>query len=51
MRIAVNGWFWDQPHTGSGQYTRQILVHLLKVAPEHEYIVVTPETSFRVTDI
>jgi glycosyltransferase involved in cell wall biosynthesis len=49
MRIAVNGWFWDQPHTGSGQYTRQILVHLLKVAPEHEYIVVTPETSFRIS--
>jgi glycosyltransferase involved in cell wall biosynthesis len=49
MRIAINGWFWDQPHTGSGQYTRQLLTHLLQIAPEHEYILVTPEGSQRVT--
>ncbi len=51
MRIAINGWFWDQPHTGSGQYTRQLLAHLIQIAPEHEYIVVTPEKSFRVTEV
>ncbi len=49
MRIAINGWFWDQPHTGSGQYTRQLLGHLVRVAPDHEYVVVTPEASFSVT--
>jgi len=43
MRIAINGWFLNQPHTGSGQYTRQLLAHLLQIAPEHEYIVVAPE--------
>src|SRR5438552_1238770 len=24
MHIALNGYFWDQPHTGSGQYTRHL---------------------------
>lgn len=49
MRVAINGWFWDQLHTGSGQYTRQLLAHLLQVAPEHEYLLVTPETTLRIT--
>jgi hypothetical protein len=22
MRVAINGWFWNSPTTGSGQYTR-----------------------------
>ncbi len=43
MRIAINGWFLNQPHTGSGQYTRQLLAHLLQIAPQHEYIVIAPE--------
>jgi len=25
MHIAFNGWFWDQPHTGSGQYVRNLV--------------------------
>jgi glycosyltransferase involved in cell wall biosynthesis len=50
MRIAINGWFWDQPLTGSGQYTRQLLAHLAQIAPQHEYIVVTAETDFRITN-
>jgi hypothetical protein len=49
MRIAINGWFLAQPHTGSGQYTWQLLAHLPQIAPEHEYIVVTPETNYRIT--
>ncbi len=32
MRVLVNGWFWEQPHTGSGQYTRRLVEHM--VAPE-----------------
>src|SRR5438477_12314606 len=24
MRIALNGYFWDRPYTGSGQYTRHL---------------------------
>lgn len=42
MRIALNGWFWDQPHTGSGQYLCALAEYLPEAAPEHEYIIVVP---------
>ena len=45
MHIAFNGWFWDQPSTGSGQYLRQLLralaalrrddLDLTLILPEH----------------
>ncbi|PJF36358.1 MAG: glycosyltransferase family 1 protein [Candidatus Thermofonsia Clade 1 bacterium] len=25
MHIALNAWFWNQPHTGSGQYIRELV--------------------------
>lgn len=25
MQVVINGWFWDRPDTGSGQYTRRIV--------------------------
>ncbi len=25
MRVAVNGWFWDLPETGSGQYVQRLV--------------------------
>ncbi len=52
MRIVLNGWFIDQPHTGSGQYTLQLLKHLPQVAPQHEYALVVPnKSSFKIHDI
>jgi glycosyltransferase involved in cell wall biosynthesis len=42
MRLALNGWFYDQPHTGSGQYLRGLLDHLPALAPDIEPIVVIP---------
>ena len=52
MRILINGWFVDQPHTGSGQYTRQLLKQLPRVAPQHEYSIVVPKNnSFEIIDI
>lgn len=42
MRLALNGWFYDQPHTGSGQYLRGLLDHLPAIAPDVEVILVTP---------
>jgi glycosyltransferase involved in cell wall biosynthesis len=52
MRIALNGWFIDRPHTGSGQYTRQLLKRLPHVAPQHEYAVIVPHhNSFQIIDI
>jgi glycosyltransferase involved in cell wall biosynthesis len=48
MRVAINGWFWHH-HTGSGQYTRHLLAHLVRLAPEHEFILVTPDQHLRIT--
>ena len=42
MRIAINGWFFDQLATGSGQYLTALLAWLPRVGGEHEFIVVRP---------
>ncbi len=42
MHIALNGWFWDQPHTGSGQYLRHLLPALRRVAPDMQFTLVLP---------
>ncbi len=42
MHIAYNGWFWDQPNTGSGQYIRRLLHHLRRVAPDLQMTLVLP---------
>ncbi len=31
MHVALNGWFWDQPLTGSGQYVRNLVKNLTKL--------------------
>lgn len=42
MRVVVNGTFWPQPHVGSGQYLRNLLIHIIKHAPEHRFILIVP---------
>jgi glycosyltransferase involved in cell wall biosynthesis len=44
MRIAINGFFWDRPHTGSGQYLRRLWAALpgLPEAGEHEFVLLRP---------
>jgi glycosyltransferase involved in cell wall biosynthesis len=42
MRIAINGWFLDQPGTGSGQYLRGLLGAYALEAPEHEVHLIVP---------
>jgi glycosyltransferase involved in cell wall biosynthesis len=52
MRIVFSGWFIDQPDTGSGQYTLQLLKHLPQIAPQHAYALVVPHKgSFKIHDI
>lgn len=43
MHIAFNGWFWDQPHTGSGQYLRNLLSALHQAAPQHRLSLIVPD--------
>src|SRR4051794_8849111 len=42
MHVVYNGWFWDQPNTGSGQYLRHLLTHLRRVAPDLGMTLVLP---------
>lgn len=42
MHIVFNGWFWDQPHTGSGQYIRRLLHALGRAAPDLQMTLVLP---------
>jgi glycosyltransferase involved in cell wall biosynthesis len=42
MHVAINGWFWNQPYTGSGQYVRRLLPQLVKVAPDLKLTLVLP---------
>jgi glycosyltransferase involved in cell wall biosynthesis len=43
MHIAFNGWFWDQPYTGSGQYLRNLLGALHSLAPDNRLSLIVPE--------
>jgi glycosyltransferase involved in cell wall biosynthesis len=38
MRILLNGWFWEQATTGSGQYLGHLLANLVEAAPEHDFV-------------
>lgn len=42
MHIAFNGWFWDQPWTGSGQYIRNLVQHLYQLDPSLQLSIVLP---------
>lgn len=51
MHIAFNGWFWDQPNTGSGQYLRRLLHNLRKIAPDLQMTLVLPPHITVVDDL
>ena len=42
MHVALNGWFWDQPNTGSGQYLRYLLAALRRTSPELKLTLILP---------
>lgn len=49
MHVALNGWFWDRPDTGSGQYTRELLFALCKQAPDLQITLIYP-AQFTITE-
>lgn len=51
MHVAVNGWFWNQPNTGSGQYVRRLLHNLVKVAPNLQLTLVLPPGVTQADDL
>ncbi|MAU13650.1 MAG: hypothetical protein CL607_27785 [Anaerolineaceae bacterium] len=42
MHIAYNGWFWDTPTAGSGQYIVRLLRALRRAAPDLELSLIMP---------
>ena len=43
MHIVINGYFWNRPNSGSGQYTRQLVYHLNRYVSDLEITVVFPQ--------
>ncbi len=43
MHVAINALFWNQPFTGSGQYTRQLVLHLNRYVSDLEITLVFPQ--------
>lgn len=42
-RIAINGWFWEQETTGSGQYVRHLVRHLPAVDFDATWLLICPQ--------
>ncbi|MBC8099476.1 MAG: glycosyltransferase family 1 protein, partial [Armatimonadetes bacterium] len=51
MHIAMNAWFWSQPHTGSGQYVRRLVTALRKVDTAVKLTLVLPENDTPPDDV
>ena len=45
MHVALNGWFWDQPTTGSGQYTRRLVEHLGLYSDDLRLTLILPRSN------
>ncbi len=43
MHVAINAYFWNQPYTGSGQYTRQLVQHLVRHVSDLQITLVFPQ--------
>jgi glycosyltransferase involved in cell wall biosynthesis len=43
MHVAINGFFWDRPDTGSGQYLLHLIRHLVQSSPDLRVTVFYPE--------
>ncbi len=43
MHILINGWFWGQSTTGSGQYLHRLVEHLARVETGTRFTLLTPE--------
>jgi glycosyltransferase involved in cell wall biosynthesis len=45
MHLALNAYFWNQPDTGSGQYTRQLVYHLNRFVTDLEITLIYPHAD------
>lgn len=49
MHIIINGMFWHEPNTGSGQYLHGLWSALPSAAPQHSYTLIVPTNGQRPT--
>lgn len=45
MHVAFNGWFWNRPNTGSGQYTRSLVQHLNRLVSDLTITLIYPHND------
>jgi len=43
MHVAINGYFWQRPFVGSGQYTRNLVYYLNRLVSDLEITLVVPQ--------
>lgn len=43
MHILINGWFWGQSTTGSGQYLHRLVEHLARIDTDTRFTLLTPK--------
>ncbi len=51
MHVAFNGWFWDSPHVGSGQYLHRLLYNLRQIDPTLNMTLILPPHIQSVIDV
>lgn len=45
MHVAINAYFWNRPHTGSGQYTRQLVYYLNRLVSDLDITLIYPQVA------
>ena len=45
MHLAINGWFWNRPNSGSGQYTRFLTWYLNRLVSDLDITLICPTTE------
>ena len=45
VSLLINGWFWGETHTGSGQYLHGLLGHLAAALPDWTVTLLTPQIA------
>jgi glycosyltransferase involved in cell wall biosynthesis len=45
MHLALNAYFWNQPHTGSGQYLRQLVYHFNRYVSDLDITLIWPQVA------
>ena len=51
MHLALNGWFWNRPNSGSGQYTRYLTYYLNRLVSDLDISLICPTSEGKPQDV